>query len=128
MKAKHKKVMRIGVFGAILLAVFVFLNSLFQPIWFSWGTIYTTKGFYDEPENSIEAVVVGPSVMASSVSPMALYDEFGICAYNLASVKQPMLGSYYWVEETYRLHPESLKVVLLDVSILRNDPSEPFYH
>ncbi len=128
MKGKHKKMLRTGIFTIIVLVIFVFINSLFQPIWYSWGTIYTAKGFYDEPKNSIETVIVGPSVTASAISPMELYNEYGICAYNLGSKKQPIMGSYYWVEETYRLHPESLKTVVFDVSGLRSSTGDSFYH
>ena len=31
-----------------------------------------------------------------------------------------MLASYYWIEEAYRLHPETLKTVILDCSMIRH--------
>lgn len=128
MKAKHKKVLSVGLFCTIVLVVFVFLNSLFQPIWYSWGSINSAKGFYSEPKNRIETVFVGSSIAVAGITPTELYDEYGICSYNLSTVNQPMLASYYWVEEAYRLHPETLNTVVLDVSSLRSDAGESYYH
>jgi len=128
MKKKHKKVLSISVLCVIILAGFIAINSLFQPIWYTWGTIYTAREFYEEPENRIETVIVGPSVTVSGVIPMEMYDDYGICAYNLSSVKQPTMGSYYWVQEAYRLHPETLKTVVMDVSSMRSTAVESYYH
>ena len=76
------------------------------------------KEFYKEPKNSIQAVFLGTSQVASGISPIELYDQFGICAYNMGTERQPLLSSYYWIKETQRLHKDSLKVVILDLSYL----------
>lgn len=128
MKAKHKKALSIGIFLTIVLVIFVFLNSLFQPIWYSWGSINSAKGFYAEPKNRIETVFVGSSIAVAGITPTELYDDYGICSYNLSTVNQPTEASYYWVEEAYRLHPETLDTVVFDVSSLRSGAGESYYH
>jgi len=130
MKGKHKKVLRISVFMAIVLVAFIFLNSLFQPIWYTWGAIHQTKGFYDEPENSIETVFVGTSIGITGIIPTELYEDYGICSYNLCTTRQPTMASYYWIEEAYRLHSETLKTVVFDVSSLRSENvlEESYFH
>ncbi len=128
MKSKYKKVLSVGVFCAIVLVIFIFLNSLFQPIWHSWDSISSAEEFYAEPKNRIETVFVGSSIAVAGITPMELYDDYGICAYNLSTVNQPTMASYYWVEEAYRLHPETLKTVVFDVSSLRSGAGESYYH
>ncbi|MBQ9859592.1 MAG: hypothetical protein IJO76_02815 [Clostridia bacterium] len=128
MKNKHKILIRVSLFSIITVLMFCFLNIFFQPVWTTWNNYNTTYGFYEEPENTIETAFFGASVVISGISPTHLYEKYGICAYNFATEQQPMLATYYWLEEVYRLHSETLKTVVLDVSELRDDSSEAFYH
>ena len=129
MKTGHKNLLRVVMFGALVLALILGLNIFLQPVWFNWNNYYTTKGFYKEPDNTIETVFVGASIVTNGFTPTELYDEYGMCAYNLGLEQQPMLATYYWTEEAYRLHSETLKNVVFDVSGLRSaSPNESFYH
>ena len=113
-----KKALKIFFFCATLLGILMLLTRLFTPTWTLWNNDNTVKEFYKEPKNSIQAVFLGTSQVASGISPVELYDEYGICAYNLGTERQPLFSSYYWLQEVERLHKESLKVVVLDVSYL----------
>ncbi|MCD7761939.1 MAG: hypothetical protein LUI14_01845 [Lachnospiraceae bacterium] len=115
------------IFVFLAAALFVYINQLVQPIWTSWSNYDRTEGFYEEPENTLETVFVGTSVVVTGIIPAELYEDYGICAYNLASEQQPMLASYYWVEEAFRLHSESMTTVVLDVSALRFKQDDAFY-
>lgn len=128
MKSKHKTLVRVVLFSLVFVLLFSFANSFFQPAWSDWNNYYTTNGFYEEPKQTIETLFLGASIVTSGVTPMELYDNFGMCSYNLATEQQPMLGSYYWLEEVYRLHSETLKTVVLDVSAVRSGSKESFYH
>ncbi len=119
---------RTVVFLVIAAALLGVCSYAAQPIWTSWNNYNTTHGFYEEPENTIETIFLGSSVTVNGIIPMELYEDYGICAYNLGTEQQPMLASYYWVEETYRLHSETFSTVVLDVSMLRKTPSEACYH
>lgn len=103
------------------------LSVFFQPVWLEWSNYSTVQGFYEQPENTIETVFLGTSVVITGIDPMRMYEEDGICAYNLGTEQQPMLASYYWLQETHRLHGESLKTVVLEVSGLRREADEAFY-
>ena len=70
---------------------------------------------------------MGPSYTVNAFTPIDLYRDYGICAYNLGMEAQPMLSSYYWAEETYRLHSQTLKTIILDVSMMRRTPEETFF-
>lgn len=80
-----------------------------------------------EPQDTIETVFLGSSVIANGIIPAEIYDEAGVCAYNLGTEQQPMLASYYWLKEVYRLHSNTLKTVVLDASMLRRVPEKAFY-
>ncbi len=122
-----KYVGKIAVFLVGLFLCLSYLNQLFKPSWYDWNNYDTINGFYSEPHDSIETLFLGTSVMVSGISPMELYDAYGICSYNLGTEQQPMLASYYWLEEVYRLHSGSLKNVVLDVSSLRRSANLSFY-
>lgn len=103
------------------------LNYLLQPAWMGWNNYDTIHGFYEEPENTIETIFLGASTTVNGYIPMELYENYGLCAYNLGTEQQPMLASYYWLEEVNRLHKDSLKNVVLDVTMLRRIPQDAFY-
>lgn len=122
-----RKQIRTVAFLAAAAIAFSVCNDIAQPIWTDWNNYNTMRGFYEEPENTIETIFIGSSVTVNGIIPMELYENYGICAYNLGTVKQPMLASYYWAEEAYRLHSETLTTIVLDVSKLRDETDEAFY-
>jgi len=57
------------------------------------------EGFYAEPDNSLDIVLIGSSPTYSSVSTPMLYGEYGIKAYPLASnVQRPAAGVHLLAE------------------------------
>lgn len=125
--SKRKIFVRIALFFCVFLVVFFSFNTLMQPVWREWNNYNTVYGFYEQPKNTIEVVFLGSSTTANGYIPMQLYENYGICAYNLGTEQQPMLASYYWLEETYRLHSDSLKAVVINPAMLRRDASDSFY-
>ena len=125
--SKDKHITKIIVFLIVLIILFVGVNYITRPIWFDWNNYNTTHAFYEEPDNTIETVFLGASITINGITPMELYEKQGICAYNLGTEQQPMLASYYWMEEAYRLHAGTLKTIVLDVSMLRRTPEAAFY-
>ena len=125
--SKDKHITKIIVFLIVLIILFVGVNYITRPIWFDWNNYNTTHAFYEEPDNTIETVFLGASITINGITPMELYEKQGICAYNLGTEQQPMLASYYWMEEAYRLHADTLKTIVLDVSMLRRTPEAAFY-
>ena len=95
MKAGRKKLLRVCIFCLITAILLVGLNSFFQPIWYEWNNYYTMNGFYEEPENTLDTVILGPSVALTSITPTELYTNYGISAYNLGTERQPVFASYF---------------------------------
>ena len=115
------------VFVVILVVVLWGINSFLQPVWYYENNYHTYRTFYDEPRDTIETVFVGASMTIFGYSPMEMYAQDGICAYNLASTSQPVMMSYYWVKEAHRLQSGSLDTVVMDVSMLRRKSTESDY-
>lgn len=107
--------------------LFIALNIIVLPIWEDWSNHDSLYGFYEQPKDTIQTLFLGSSVVVNGIIPMELYENYGICAYNLGTEQQPMISSYSWLRETHRLHKNSLKTVVLDVSMLRRQPDEAFF-
>ena len=79
--------------------------------------VLTPKGeiekFYDEPRNSIDVLVVGSSHSMSGISPVHLYEQTGLTAYNLSTWSQPVWVSYHYILEALKY--QQPQVVVVDV-------------
>lgn len=124
---KKKNIAKTVMFMVIGTVLFGISNFFYQPVWKSWNNYDTTRGFYEEPGNTIETIFLGASTTVNGIIPTELYRDYGICAYNLGTEEQPMLASYYWMLETERLHKNTLKTVVLDVSMMRRTPGAAAY-
>ena len=75
-------------------------------------------GFYEQPNDTIEVAFLGPSTTANGVSTIDMFQDFGLCSYSFGSGHEPLVSLYYWMKEAMRLHGNSLKVVVIDPSVL----------
>ena len=125
---RYRNLIKICLFWVIAVVLFGAVNVIVSPVWLEWNNYNTTHGFYEEPENTIETIFLGSSVVVNGMIPMELYETYGISSYNLGTEQQPMLASYYWLEEAYRLHPDTLDTLVLEVSMLRRTPEDAFFH
>ena len=115
---KKIKISRI-VFCVVTVIIFIYVSELLKPNWFDfWNNDNTVKGFYELPKNSVEVAFIGTSGFITSISPVYLYENYGIRSYDFATEQQPLLASYYILQEIYRYDSESLKVVVLDPTSL----------
>ncbi len=120
---KKMKITKTGLFkifgaSAGFICIIVFFTKLLTPTWLDWNTDNTVKGIYKEPENRIQVLFLGNSGVVNGISPITLYTNYGLCAYNLGTPGQPLLASYYWLKEVYRLHSKTLRTVVLDTSFV----------
>jgi hypothetical protein len=80
---------------------------------FEWDYTRVVKGFYNEPQNSLEVIFFGTSQVKTSISPAVLWTEYGITSYNLAQPGQPVWISYYYMKEALKYQKPA--VLVLDV-------------
>ncbi len=122
-----RKTIKALLFVAIAAAAFVLVGFVAQPVWEDYN-YNPTYGFYEVEKDTIETIFLGESHVRCGISPMVLYEEYGISAYDLSTDDQPLLASYYWLEEAYRCQSETLDTVVLDASMLLQDAEIAYYH
>jgi hypothetical protein len=102
------------------IAVFLGFSLLFCATFAYLQAVYVKKGvnsaalvgFYNEPENSLDVIAIGPSTLRSAVKSAVLWDEAGIATYNMSMTMLHPIASYYLLCEVLRYQTPS--VVLLN--------------
>lgn len=121
-------IVRTLLFIAITAAAIWAADRFVLPAWPEWSNFNTMHSFYREPDNTVEAAFLGASTIINGIIPAQMYEDYGLCTYNMATQAQPMETSYYWLEEIYRQHGDTLKTVVLDMSEIRRTRRAEFYH
>lgn len=83
------------------------------------GNIYTIKGYYKLPKNSIDVLFLGDSSIQRAISPMEMWHNAGIASFNYSVTSLRTYGAYYLLKEA--LKTENPKLVVID-------PATMFYH
>lgn len=102
--------------------LFLLLQMLLVPKWYYPDTVLpesptrTVTGFYEEPNNSLDVIVVGASTVLYGYSPMCVYEKYGIKSYNFATSAQPIQVAYFALKEAFCY--QSPQVVVMDASSL----------
>ena len=69
--------------------------------------------FYDEPEGTLDAVVIGPSGMyASWIAPLA-WERYGIAVYPFVCNSQSLAAARFLIEEARKTQPDAVFVISL---------------
>ncbi|MCH5195609.1 MAG: hypothetical protein J1F28_02775 [Oscillospiraceae bacterium] len=74
--------------------------------------------FYVQPENSIDVLLIGSSMVGVNQSCEVLWKDYGISGYAFSSGSQPFWISYYFLNEALKTCDP--KVVVIDVSVVTN--------
>lgn len=122
-----KRFVGVVAFVAIGVVLYQLVSALLSP--YQRTSIMTDKAnsFYSEPKNTIEVIFLGSSSTSNAYIPAQLYEDYGVCSYNLATSAQPFLAALTLTEDTYWAHPRTLDTVVLDCSTLFYEPADPFY-
>ena len=85
----------IKVICFLLIGVLLFLaiSNIVIPKWVTPADnrmSYIMQGFYKEPKNSLDVIFMGNSDVYRGISPITLWDEYGIASYNYVSSGQRM--------------------------------------
>nr|MBQ8251762.1 hypothetical protein [Lachnospiraceae bacterium] len=99
------------IFAVLFLAVTEVLQD--KRVVLEYDVTSKVKGFYEEPDNTLDFVFVGSSQLYASIAPNVLFEEFGITSYDFAANEQPMWISYYYIKEA--LKHQNPKAIVLDV-------------
>ncbi len=119
-----KKILIIIVF----LMIFCLLNKLVMPKYMTnlkEGNM--TYEYYKEDKNH-EVIFLGDCEVYANISPLTMYENYGITSYVRGNSQQLIWQSYYLLKETLKY--EIPKVVVFNVNSLRYDKkvSEAYNH
>lgn len=131
MKKKNIQiVIKIICFFTIGILLFYMATKILIPKWISVKEnrmTYIVKGFYKEPKNSLDVVFMGNSDVYRGISPITLWDEYGIASYNYVSAGQRMWTAYYMMVECLKYQTPDLIVLNMDSAFNESPSSESNY-
>lgn len=107
-----KRIIAIVLFVCILCGIHVRITSIVEPY---------ELGIYSQKEDTIDVLILGSSLAGSNFDGQVLWDEFGISAYSMWGMDQPLWNSYYYLEEALKNQPPQL-VVLECHSVFQQEP------
>lgn len=100
------RLVRLAVFCLLALGMVAFID---QVLWDKGGTI---MGFYEEPRETIDLLLIGGSHANAAFAPTQMYERQGFTSYVLYSWSQPPWTSYHYLKEG--LKTQKPRVVVLD--------------
>ena len=111
------KVVLFAILAACLVGV---VTVVVTPYTMGSHTKETVRGVYLEPKDSVEVAFFGTSSVLSGVSPLELKARYGINSYNCASSIQPIMTTYYLLQDMLRTQSGSLRAVVIDPTTVIN--------
>lgn len=106
-----KKGIKVIVFILLVIVILLYCCGLLR--YKSMNGIDPMYAFYQNEENTIDALFLGSSHMFTGVNTGVLWDEFGISAYDLGGADQPFWNTYFFLEEA--LKTQSPKVIVVEI-------------
>lgn len=106
-------------FVAIFCAIFMLLTHIYIPKRdCEKSQVAQVEGVYEEPENTLDVLFLGSCNMYSSVSPVLIYEKYGITGYAMCCPDQEMSTSYYYLKEA--LKHQNIKVLFVESLFFTN--------
>lgn len=128
MKAKTiKTILRLTASVLVVVFVLSFLTLLFTPKFMSGITEGAMIAEFYNEEMCHDVVFVGDCELYENISPITLWENYGISSYIRGSAQQLIWQSYYLMEDTLRY--ETPKVFVFNVlSMKYNEPQRETYN
>ncbi len=117
-----KKIFAIIIY-CVLFAILLFvLSPIFVPKWRDGTDNYSgsiVRGFYDEPDGSLDVLFMGNSDTYRSIIPIELWDKYGIASYVYTSPGQRTWTGYYVLLDALRSqHPD---IIVYNIDSIGSD-------
>ena len=117
-----KKIISFIIFLIVTTLTIFIISPIFVPKWTEGIDNYITKivrGYYAEKDNSLDILFMGNSDMYRGISPIVLWDEYGIASYAYTSPGQRMWTAYYVLKDALR--SQSPDIIVLNVDAFNFD-------
>ena len=110
-----KKVINFIAFWLIFLLMFQGVSKVLIPKWNDIPGVpgTRTEDFYSQEKNTMDAMLFGSSFIYYSISPLPIWDHYGITSYSFGNPGQRIWMSYYYMEEAFKY--QKPKVVFFEV-------------
>jgi hypothetical protein len=110
-----KNFLKASIFIIIFFIILYFIGKILNPSGTN-GEWYESKSildFYKQDKNTMDILYIGNSGVYTSISPMKIYEQYGITGFDLSTPGQKVWSSYYFIKEGLRF--QSPKIIFLDV-------------
>ena len=108
-----KKLIRCVAFLLIATLIFTSLDKLLvRKSLYGWWNITTkTNGFFNSDHDIYDVIFCGSSHAYCSFNPLVIGEETGLSSYTIATQKQPLWATYYYISEAIERQNPSLVVL-----------------
>ena len=113
----YKKIISLIILIIIVILILFAISPIFVPKWVEGGDNYITnivRGFYAEKDNTLDVMFMGNSDMYRGMSPIMLWDEYGIASYSYTSPGQRAWTGYYVLLDALRSQKPDIIVFNMD--------------
>ena len=119
--SKSKIAVRIVLTFISFLLVFAVVQNIMVPKHIKASTL-SVEGFEKLKDNSVNALFLGASQMFCTINAEILFEEYGICAYDLGASSQMLPVTKYYLE--YALKTQKPDRVFVEMSSVFSDESD----
>lgn len=125
-RTKFGNAMKMIIFMVIVVMILNVLSEIFIPgqkksLAKYNGEVTHFDLLYEEPHNSLDVIFLGSSHVYSGISPMEMWNTYGIAGYNCTSSSQCAYKSYHFLVDIFKY--QNPKVVVFDLMSLFIDES-----
>lgn len=125
-RTKFGNTMKMLIFVVIVVILLNVLSEIFIPgqkksMAKYNGEVTHLDRLYEEPRNSLDVIFLGSSHIYSGISPMEMWNTYGIAGYDCTSSSQCAYKSYHFLVDIFKY--QKPKVVVFDLMSLFIDES-----
>lgn len=111
MSNTKKTIFDIVAFLAVFAAVLSVVTLFFYPKWKPEEERAQMGGLYLEDKNSLDVLFLGSCNMYTSMSPVLLYEKYGITGYDFTCPDQAMSTTYFYLKDALKRQKPKVVVV-----------------
>ena len=117
--SRSRKVLTFCVVAIIIVASLYLLQKLLVPKYMTGIVEGAMIAEYYEEDHDHDVVFIGDCEVYENISPITLWEEYGITSYIRGSAQQMIWQSYYLMEETFKY--ETPEVMIFNVLSMKYD-------
>ena len=108
-----KKAIRAAAFLLIAAAIFAGLDNLLarKSLFGWWNTTTKIHGFFNSEPDKYDIIFFGSSHAYCCFNPLVINEETGLDSYVIATQKQPLWATYYYIDEAIKRQSPQLVVL-----------------